>query len=173
MRLALERKTLADDLAELPLRRILDVAALIVACAVLTFRIRDLRARSRVELSERSARFAVVKGYSDRVLNYAEQYGRPIFVWTGVHHASAAESTLYENLRLDLRDRRIRYWYSDSHYSIAWYDPKQTRNPDRDQIVITNAWPADAAYYARWRWYVNHPVPPRVHKRFANGQTIR
>ena len=139
MRLALERKTLADDLAQLPLRRILDVAALIVACAVLTLRIRDLRARTRIEFTERTARFAVVKGYSDRVLNYAEQYGRPIFVWTGVRHASAAESTLYETLRLDLRDPRIRYWYADRSYCIGWYDLRQARKPDRPRAYLPRA----------------------------------
>lgn len=173
MRLALERKSMADDLAEFPVRRVLDVAALVVACTVLTLRIQSLQHRNRVEFSERTAQFAVVKSYSDRILTYAEQYGRPIFVWTGVRHASAAESTLYENLRLELRDARVRYWYDDSKYFVAWYDEKQTRRPDESQIVITNPWPPDAAFYARYRWYVNHPVPPRVHKPFRSGQLIK
>jgi hypothetical protein len=162
LRLQLARRTMADDLAEFPVRRLADCAGLVFALLILGFRIQSLQSRNRVEFSERTARFAVVKRLSDRVLSYSEQYGRPIFMWTGVNHASAAESTLYENLRLDLRDQRVRYWYSDRSYSIAWWDPLQARRPDRSQIVISNAWPVDAAYYARWRWYVNHPVPPRV-----------
>ena len=173
MRLALARKTMADDLAEFPVRRIVDVAALIVACAVLTLRVQSIQKRNRVEFTERTAQFAVVKAYSDRILTYSEQYGRPIFVWTGVRHQSAAESTLYETLRLDLRDPRIRYWYGDEAYYIAWYDVKQTRKADRSQIVISNPWPVDAAFYARYRWYVNHPVPPRIQKPFAAGQVVK
>lgn len=173
MRAELAHTRLRDDLGKLPWRRIVDVAALIVASTALTLRIQSLQARNRVELSERAQRFAVVKKYSDRVLTYAEQYGRPIFAWTGVHHSSAAESTLYENLRLDLRDRRIRYWYDDRGYYIAWYDPRQSRSPDRSQVVVSNKWPDDAAFYARYRWYVNHPLPPRVRKPFASGQVVR
>ena len=132
--------------------------------AILVVRIQHLQSLNRVEFSTRTAQFEVVKKLSDRLLTYSEEYGRPVFMWTGVQHASPAESTLYEHLRMDLRDARIRYWYDDRRYAIAWYDEKQTRVPDRSQIVVSNLWPADAAYYARWRWYVNHPVPPRVRK---------
>ena len=164
---------MAQDFADFPVRKVVGVVALLVACAVLALRIHDLQSRNRVEFSERTAKFAIVKNLSDRLLTYSEQYGRPVFMWTGVHHASAAESTLYENLRLALLDERVRYWYSDRGYSIAWWDPKQARRPDASQIVIQNEWPVDAAYYARWRWYVNHPVPPRVKKPFADGQTVK
>jgi hypothetical protein len=97
-----------------------------------------------------------MKQYADRVQSYAEQYGRPIFMWTGVRHASAAESTLYETLRLDLRDKRIRYWYGDESFSIAWYDPRAT---SPEQMILSRPWPAEARWYAHVRWVVNHPRP--------------
>jgi hypothetical protein len=158
LKLAMPRRR---DLAGVPWRIVLDVWALTLSLGVLAWRMHELQERNQVVFSERTAHFAVVKGYYDRVLAYSETYGRPIFVWTGVHHASAAESTLYENLRLDLRDPRIRYWYDDTHFQIAWYDPIQTRKPDRSQIVVRGEWPPDARWYAYMRWYVNHPSPRR------------
>lgn len=160
LRLAMPRRTLAQEL-EGAWRTIIDVLALVVSLAVLWWRIHDLNERNRVEFTERTAQFAVVKGYYDRVLDYSEKYGRPVFVWTGVHHASPAESTLYEQLRLDLRDPRIRYWYDDTHFLVGWYDRVQTRKPDHSQIVIRGEWPADARWYAYMRWYVNIPSKHR------------
>jgi hypothetical protein len=119
MQLELPRPTLKDDLSMLPLRRIGGIAALLVASAFLTWRIHDLREARTLELSPRAARIMTVKRLHDRVLSYSEQYGRPIFVWTGVRHSSAAESTLYERLRRDLVDSSVRYWYDDATFQIA------------------------------------------------------
>ena len=172
MQLRLKTRTFRDDLAELPLRRIISVFCLIAAVSVLAVRVRHLRSLNQVELAPRAEKLAVLDHYSKRVLSYAEQYGRPVFAWTGVRHSSAAESTLYENLRLDLRDERIRYWYGDERFTIAWWDPRQGRS-GRDVIAVSYPWPREAAFYAHVRWIVNHPVPPRVRKPFADGQVVK
>ncbi|HET9425272.1 MAG TPA: hypothetical protein VFO55_07875 [Gemmatimonadaceae bacterium] len=172
IRLQLTRRGPIAELADLPWRTIAGVAALVVASTILAVRIQHLRARNTVEWSERTAQFAVVKRYSDRVLSYAEQYGRPVFAWTGVRHSSAAESTLYENLRLDLRDPRIRYWYGEDAYVVAWYDPEAGRTGP-GVVAVTNPWPPEARFYAHVRWVVNHPVPPGIRERLARPQPAR
>jgi hypothetical protein len=161
LKLATPHRIFAKDFAGVPWRVVIDVWALVFAIAILAWRIHEIQQRNKIEFTERTAHFAVVKGYYDRVMAYSEAYGRPIFMWTGVHHASPAESTLYERLRLDLRDPRIRYWYTDTWFNIAWYDPSQGRRFDPSQIAIRGEWPPDARWYAYMRWYVNHPSPRR------------
>ncbi len=173
MRLQLPRRTLKDDLRVLPLRRIAGIAGLLVASAMLWWRIADLRASRTLALSTRAERIMVVKRLHDRVLSYSEQYGRPIFVWTGVRHSSAAESTLYQRLRRDLVDSSVRYWYDDKSFRVAWYYDRPSPRPEDAQIVLSNEWPESASRYAHARWVVFHPVPPRIRKPFADGRIVK
>lgn len=173
MRFQPEYKGLRHDLDMLPLRRMAGLAAFILATAVLAWRIDYLRSLVIVELSPRAEAITIVKRLHDRVLSYSEQYGRPVFAWTGVRHSSAAESTLYQNLRLDLRDERVRYSYGEEIFSITWIGEEGRMVRDSAPIVLSNQWPPDARFYAHVRWVVNHPVPPGVRERAMKTRASR
>ena len=160
LKLAAPHRIFAKDFVGIPWRVVIDIWALVLSIALLAWRIHDLQRRNTIELTERTAQFALVRSYYDRVMAYSEAYGRPIFMWTGVHHATPAESTLYERLRLDLRDPRIRYWYTDTWFRIAYVDSALGARK-QPQVIMGGEWPADARWYAYMRWYVNHPAPHR------------
>jgi hypothetical protein len=159
--LQVAHRSLVDDLRELPLRRLAGIAALVLSIATLDWRIRSLRDESRLELSPRAAKIMKVKRLTDRLSRYAETWGRPVFAWTGVHHMSAAESTVYEGLRRDLADEAIEYRYDDRTFTIQWFGEGGRRDTIEGRIALHRDWPPEAALYARTRWIVHDPGPYR------------
>jgi hypothetical protein len=155
------RKSLLDDLREFPLRRIGGLVALALSIAILDWRVQSLRARNHLELTPRAAKIMKVKGLTDRLLTYSTTYGRPVFAWTGVWHMSPAESTMYENLRLALRDSTVEYRYSDESFTVSWFGEGGRRDTVEGRIALTRKWPAEAALYAKTRWMAYDPGPYR------------
>lgn len=159
----LPMRSIYSELRSVPVRRLAGVLALIAASTTLALRIHSLNTPTRLELGPRAEMYAIVRALTDRVYEYSEQYGRPIFMLTGVRHVSPAESTLYERLRIDLTDDRILYMYSDQAFTIVWDDGRPRYWPSRrpPPIGLSRDWPASAAKYARTRWMAYDPGPYR------------
>ena len=157
-RLHMARK---DDFRELPLRRIGSVFGLVLSIAILYARVESLRQRNHLELTPRAAKIIKVKRLTDRLMSYSETYGRPIFAWTGMRHSSPAESTVYERLRLDLRDSTIEYRYDDKSFTIQWFGEGGRKDTIEGRIALHRDWPKEAALYAQTRWAAFDPGPGR------------
>lgn len=150
-----------DDFRELPLRRLGSVFGLALSIAILCWRIDSLRQRNHLELSPRAAKIIKIKRLTDRLMAYSETYGRPIFAWTGVRHVSPAESTVYERLRLALRDSTIEYRYDDKSFTIQWFGEGGRKDTIEGRIALRRDWPKEAALYAQTRWAAFDPGPGR------------
>lgn len=154
-------RSIYSELRSFPIRTLVGIVALVAASLTLAFRIRELRRPPRLELGPRAEKLWIVRSLSKRVFEYSEQYGRPIFMLTGVHHISPAESTLYEGLRNDLNDHRIRYTYGDEGFWISWDDGDREyfRRGGVRTITQTYKWPKSAAEYTHARWVAYQPRP--------------
>jgi hypothetical protein len=150
------------ELRSVPFRKLAGLLALTGASLILAWRIDHLRNPPQLELGPRAEMLATIRSLGDRVLQYSEQYGRPVFMMIGVHHVSAAESTLYVNLRRDLADSRVRYSFGDEGFSIRWNDERwypwsRGPQPIRQEYV----WPKSASEYTHARWVAYSPPPWR------------
>jgi hypothetical protein len=158
MKALMPSRTLWQGMADFPARRFFGAVSLVAASTVLAWRIKAINTPSMPELGPRAQQLLLVRGLGERLLRYSVEYGRPVFMLTGVRHVSPAESLAYEKLRYELADGRIRYRYSDRGFTISWADTRGNRYGE-SKMSMTHDWPASAHLYAETRWMVFAPPP--------------
>jgi hypothetical protein len=149
------------------MRRILSITALLLATLVLTLRIREINQSPEIpQLAPRSLHLLYLDSLRTALLEFAEQYGRPVFRYDTTSPVTGHGRIQLARLRIALFDPRIEYDFSDQGFAIEWRGDPKPRYP-RPSFVpigappppsfghrtasIANAWPEPAAEYARLR----------------------
>jgi hypothetical protein len=149
------------------MRRILSITALLLATLVLTLRIREINQSPEIpQLAPRSLHLLYLDSLRTALLEFAEQYGRPVFRYDTTSPVTGHGRIQLARLRIALFDPRIEYDFSDQGFAIEWRGDPKPRYP-RSSFVpigappppsfghrtasIANAWPEPAAEYARLR----------------------
>jgi len=169
------------------MRRLLSLAALLLATLVLGLRVREINKPAPVVvLAPRAVHLLYLDSLRRELLTFAEQYGRPVFQYDTTSPVTGHGRIQLARLRHALFDPQIEYVFSDEGFVMDWRsDPKPRvrhrgfahfgsppRGLPRD--AIGNEWPKPAAEYARIRrefitpqW----PDPPvrRANRRPATG----